>query len=309
MALSVFDLFKIGIGPSSSHTVGPMKAAAMFAARLHNEGVLDRVARVAVSLYGSLGATGKGHGTDKAVMLGLEGLLPDSIDPDTIEPRLKQMRKESRLMLCSRHPITFSEKTDLSFLRREALPYHSNGLKFSALDAAAKTLSERRYFSVGGGFVVSQEEADSPMDGPAIVSDPTKVRYRFSTGADLLGICAGTGLSIAQVVRANEHAWRSDADVDAGLDRIWDTMQACVERGIRTEGHLPGNLLVKRRAAEVHRSLRERPEEALRDQLTILDFVNVYAMAVNEENAAGGRVVTAPTNGAAGIIPAVMHYY
>jgi len=309
MALSVFDLFKIGIGPSSSHTVGPMKAAAMFASRLRNEGLIDSVARVEVRMYGSLGATGKGHGTDKAVMLGLEGLMPDSIDPDTIEPRLKHMRKEGKLLLGGTHPLAFTEKTDLTFLRREALPYHSNGVKFVAFDADGNTVTERRYFSVGGGFVVSQEEADSPMDGPAIVSDPTKVRYPFSTGADLLGICAGTGLSIAQVVRANEHAWHSDADVDAGLDRIWDTMKACVDRGIRTEGHLPGNLLVKRRAPEVHRSLSARPEEALRDQLTILDFVNVYAMAVNEENAAGGRVVTAPTNGAAGIIPAIMHYY
>ena len=309
MALSVFDMFKIGIGPSSSHTVGPMKAAAMFVTRLKNEGLIGQTARVEVRMYGSLGATGKGHGTDKAVMLGLEGLMPDTIDPDTIEPRLRHMRKEGKIVLDGTHPIAFSEKTDLAFLRREALPYHSNGVKFVAYDAAGALLTERRYFSVGGGFVVSQEEADSPMDGPAIVSDPTKVRYPFSTGADLLGICAGTGLSIAQVVRANEHAWRTDAEVDAGLDRIWDTMRACVERGIRTEGHLPGNLLVKRRAPEVHRSLSNRPEETLRDQLTILDFVNVYAMAVNEENAAGGRVVTAPTNGAAGIIPAVMHYY
>ncbi|MBU3740551.1 MAG: L-serine ammonia-lyase, partial [Rhodoferax sp.] len=292
-----------------SHTVGPMKAAAMFVSRLQTEGVLGRVARVEVRLYGSLGATGKGHGTDKAVMLGLEGLMPDTIDPESIEPRLKLMRKDGQLQLGGTHTIGFSEKSDLAFLRREALPYHSNGVKFVATDAEGQLLAERRYFSVGGGFVVSQEEADSPMDGPAIVSDPTKVRYPFSTGADLLGICAGTGLSIAEVMRANERAWRSDAEIDTGLDRIWDAMRGCVERGIRTEGHLPGNLLVKRRAPEVHRSLSSRPEETLRDQLTILDFVNVYAMAVNEENAAGGRVVTAPTNGAAGIIPAVMHYY
>jgi L-serine dehydratase len=309
MALSVFDLFKIGIGPSSSHTVGPMKAAAMFAARLGAEGWLDKVARVEVRMYGSLGATGKGHGTDKAVMLGLEGLMPDTIDPDTIEPRLKHMRHDGKILLAGTHPLPFSEKNDLSFLRREALPYHSNGVKFVAYDTDGAMLTERRYFSVGGGFVVSQEEADSPMDGPAIVSDPTKVKFPFASGDDLLGICAGTGLSIAQVMRANEHAWRSDADVDAGLDRIWAAMKGCIERGIRTEGRLPGNLLVKRRAPEVHRALSAHPEQALRDQLTILDFVNVYAMAVNEENAAGGRVVTAPTNGAAGIVPAVIQYY
>jgi L-serine dehydratase len=309
MALSVFDLFKIGIGPSSSHTVGPMKAAAMFAARLRTEGQIDSIARIEVRMYGSLGATGKGHGTDKAVMLGLEGLMPDTIDPDTIEPRLRHIRKEGKLLLGGTHPMVFTEKTDLTFLRREALPYHSNGVKFVAFDAEGNLVTERRYFSVGGGFVVSQEEADSPMNDPVIVSDPTKVKYPFTSGADLLGITAGTGLSIAQIMRVNEQSWRSDAEVDIGLDRIWDAMKACVDRGIRTEGHLPGNLLVKRRAPEVHRALSAHPEEALRDQLTILDFVNVYAMAVNEENAAGGRVVTAPTNGAAGIVPAVMHYY
>ena len=185
MAVSVFDLFKIGIGPSSSHTVGPMRAARLFVQRLAHDGLLDRTARVHVALYGSLGATGKGHGTDKAVMLGLEGLMPDTIDPDTIEPRLKAMRASGQIQLGGTHPLAFSEKNDLTFLRREALPYHSNGVKFVAFDAEGNTLTERRYFSVGGGFVVSQEEADSPMDGPAIVSDPTKVRYPFSTGADL----------------------------------------------------------------------------------------------------------------------------
>ena len=309
MALSVFDLFKIGIGPSSSHTVGPMKAAAMFAGRLREDGLLSRIARVEVRMYGSLGATGKGHGTDKAVMLGLEGLMPDTIDPDTIEPRLKAMRAAGQLQLGGTQALAFSEKNDLTFLRREALPYHSNGVKFVGYAADGSVLTERRYFSIGGGFVVSQEEADAPTDGPAIVSDPTTVRYPFSSGADLLAVCDANELSIAQVVRANELSWRSEAEIDAGLDRIWDAMKACVERGIRTEGHLPGNLLVKRRAAELHRTLSSRPEQALKDQLTILDFLNVYAMAVNEENAAGGRVVTAPTNGAAGIIPAVMHYY
>ena len=313
MSLSVFDLFKIGIGPSSSHTVGPMKAAAMFAKALAEDRMLAATARVEVRLYGSLGATGKGHGTDTAVMLGLEGLMPDSIDPDTIDARLKKIRKEKILHLHGSHPIAFAEKTDVLFLRRETLSFHPNGVKFMAMDAQGALLQERRYFSVGGGFVVSQEDADAEhaatQEAPRIVADRTVLAHPFLSGDALLAITASTGMSIAQVMRANEHAWRTDAELDAGLDAIWDAMKACVARGIRTNGHLPGNLMVKRRAAELHRSLSSRPEEALRDQLTILDFVNVYAMAVNEENAAGGRVVTAPTNGAAGIIPAVMHYY
>ena len=313
MSLSVFDLFKIGIGPSSSHTVGPMKAAAMFAKALAKDGMLAATARVEVRLYGSLGATGKGHGTDTAVMLGLEGLMPDSIDPDSIDARLTKIRKEKVLQLQGSHPIAFAEKSDVLFLRRETLSFHPNGVKFMALDAAGALLQERRYFSVGGGVVVSQEDADAEHAAthaaPRIVADRTVLAYPFLSGDALLAITASTGMSIAQVMRANEQAWRTDAEVDAGLDAIWDAMKACVARGIRTDGHLPGNLMVKRRAAELHRSLSSRPEEALRDQLTILDFVNVYAMAVNEENAAGGRVVTAPTNGAAGIIPAVMHYY
>ena len=313
MSLSVFDLFKIGIGPSSSHTVGPMKAAAMFAKALAQDGMLAATARVEVRLYGSLGATGKGHGTDTAVMLGLEGLMPDSIDPDSIDARLTKIRKEKVLQLQGSHPIAFAEKSDVLFLRRETLSFHPNGVKFMALDAAGALLQERRYFSVGGGFVVSQEDADAEHAAthaaPRIVADRTVLAYPFLSGDALLAITASTGMSIAQVMRANEQAWRTDAEVDAGLDAIWDAMKACVARGIRTDGHLPGNLMVKRRAAELHRRLSSRPEEALRDQLTILDFVNVYAMAVNEENAAGGRVVTAPTNGAAGIIPAVMHYY
>lgn len=313
MSLSVFDLFKIGIGPSSSHTVGPMKAAAMFARSLAAADLLPRTVRVEVRLYGSLGATGKGHGTDTAVLLGLEGLMPDTIDPDTIAARLKTIRKDKAVRLNGQARITFSEKTDLLFLRRETLSFHPNGVKFLAFDAGGVRLDERRYFSVGGGFVVSQEDADADhaatQQAPRIVADATVLPHPFHSGDELLAITAETGMSIAQIMRANEHAWRTDAELNAGLDMIWDAMKACVARGIRTDGHLPGNLLVKRRAAELHRALSSHPEEALRDQLTILDFVNVYAMAVNEENAAGGRVVTAPTNGAAGIVPAVMHYY
>ncbi len=309
MALSVFDLFKIGIGPSSSHTVGPMKAAAMFARRLDKTGLLTQVVRVEARLYGSLGATGKGHGTDTAVMLGLEGALPDTVDPDRIDARIKAIRSQARLTLDGLHSIAFNERKDILFLRRETLPFHSNGVRFSAFAADASLLEERRYFSVGGGFIVSQEEADAAAEHPRLVVDPTPLAHPFSTGDQLLEITRATGMSIAQVVRKNEHAWRSDAELDAALDQIWHAMRSCVERGCRTEGHLPGIMKVKRRAAELHRMLSSKPEQALRDQLSILDFVNLYAMAVNEENAAGGRVVTAPTNGAAGIVPAVMHYY
>ena len=309
MAVSVFDLFKIGIGPSSSHTVGPMKAAAMFARRLSKSDVLAKTARIEARLYGSLGATGKGHGTDTAVMLGLEGAMPDTVDPEAVDARIKDIRAAARLLVDGQQKIAFNERTDLLFLRRETLPFHSNGVRFSAFAADGSLLEERRYFSVGGGFVVSQEEADASAEQPRLVVDATVLAHPFSSGDALLEITTATGLSIAQVMRQNEHAWRTDAELDAGLDHIWDVMKACVARGCRTEGHLPGMMKVKRRAAELHRSLSSRPEQALKDQLTILDFVNLYAMAVNEENAAGGRVVTAPTNGAAGIVPAVMHYY
>ena len=309
MALSVFDLFKIGIGPSSSHTVGPMKAAAMFARRLAKAGQISQVARIEARLYGSLGATGKGHGTDTAIMLGLGGLMPDSIDPDTIDSRIRQIREDASLLLNGEQRMVFKERSDILFLRNETLPFHANGARFLAFASDGGQIEERCYFSVGGGFVVSQEEADRSVDQPKLVVDPTRLEHPFSSGDELLAITVRTGLSIAQVMRRNEYAWRTDAELDASLDQIWDAMKACVARGCRTEGNLPGGLRVKRRAAELYRTLSTRPEDALKDQLTILDFVNVYAMAVNEENAAGGRVVTAPTNGAAGIVPAVMHYY
>ena len=309
MALSVFDLFKIGIGPSSSHTVGPMKAAVMFVRRLEKAGQISQVARIEARLYGSLGATGKGHGTDTAIMLGLGGLMPDSIDPDTIESRIRQIREDASLLLNGEQRMVFKERSDILFLRNETLPFHANGARFLAFASDGEQIEERCYFSVGGGFVVSQEEADRSVDQPKLVVDPTRLEHPFSSGDELLAITVRTGLSIAQVMRRNEYAWRTDAELDASLDQIWDAMKACVARGCRTEGNLPGGLRVKRRAAELYRTLSTRPEDALKDQLTILDFVNVYAMAVNEENAAGGRVVTAPTNGAAGIVPAVMHYY
>jgi len=306
MAVSVFDIFKIGIGPSSSHTVGPMRAAARFVARwLDEAGVLDRVVRVRCELFGSLALTGRGHGTDKAVLCGLEGAQPDTIDPDAIPTMLDRIRGNQRIRLGGRHEIGFDEKQDLVFNKRQKLPFHSNGMRFAAFDAAGAPLAERDYYSVGGGFVVNADEAASDR----IVADTTPLAYPFRSGDELLQLCREHGLTIAQLMLANEQAWRSPAEVRDGLLAIWRAMQGGVARGVREGGTLPGGLHVRRRAPELYAELRDRPEAALRDPLTILDWVNLYALAVNEENAVGGRVVTAPTNGAAGIIPAVLHYY
>jgi L-serine dehydratase len=309
MAVSVFDLFKIGIGPSSSHTVGPMRAARLFALRLAHDGPLERTARVQAQLYGSLGATGKGHGSDKAVLLGLAGHEPDTVDVDAIPALLDTIRSRGRLALLGRHEIGFAEKTDLKFHRRETLPFHANGMRFTAFDAAGAEIASRTYYSVGGGFVVSDEVAADGSRHKAIAPDATVLPRPFRSAAELLAQAQALGGSIADVMRANERHWRPDAETDAGLARIWQVMQACVERGCRTEGTLPGGFHVKRRAAALKQQLTSHPEAALRDPLQVLDWVNLYALAVNEENAAGGRVVTAPTNGAAGIVPAVLHYY
>jgi len=305
MAVSTFDLFKIGIGPSSSHTVGPMRAANLFVAALRESGVLDAVRRVRCSLYGSLGATGKGHGSDKAVMLGLEGEEPDKVDPNRIPIRLRQIREGRTLMVAGVHAIAFDEREDLLFLRRETLPFHPNGMRLAALDAEGHPLLERTYYSVGGGFVVNHDESGQPQLGP----DTLQLPHPFRTGDELLQQCQATGLTIAQLMWQNELAWRSAEELRGGLRRIWEAMQSCVKRGVASEGTLPGGFNVRRRAADLYRGLTAHPEAALSDPLQVLDWVNLYALAVNEENAAGGRVVTAPTNGAAGIVPAVLHYY
>jgi len=306
MAVSVFDLFKIGIGPSSSHTVGPMRAAARFAEHwLDEKGVLDRVARVRAELYGSLAMTGRGHGTDKAVLLGLEGAHPDTVDPDHIPAALERIRGSGRLRLLGRHEVDFDEKRDLVFNKRQKLPFHTNGMRFSAYDADGNELAMRDYYSVGGGFVVNTDEAAEDR----IVADTTEQPYPFATGDELLAQCEKHGLGIAQLMLANESVWRPEAETRAGLLLIWKAMADCVARGLRSPGTLPGGLHVGRRAPAMAEELRNQPEASLRDPLTILDWVNLYALAVNEENAAGGRVVTAPTNGAAGILPAVGHYY
>jgi L-serine dehydratase len=292
MAVSVFDIFKIGIGPSSSHTVGPMRAAARFVSHwLDERGLLDRVVRIRGELFGSLAHTGRGHGTDKAVLCGFEGEWPDRIDPDIIEGTLARIRNDKRIRLLGRHAVDFDEKRDLIFNKRQKLPYHSNGMRFTAYGANDDVLATRDYYSVGGGFVVNHDEAAEDR----IVPDTTPLPYPFHSGEE--------------VILANEMAWRSEAEIRAGLLTIWKAMQACVARGIREAGVLPGGLKVSRRAHNMQAELLARPEAALKDPLTILDWVNLYALAVNEENAAGGRVVTAPTNGAAGIIPAVLHYF
>lgn len=309
MAVSVFDLFKIGIGPSSSHTVGPMRAARLFVLRLQHEGLLERTARVKARLYGSLGATGKGHGSDKAVLLGLAGHEPDTVDVDTIPALLQAIRAEGSIALLGRHAVRFDEKTDLTFLRRESLPFHANGMRFEAFEADGAVLAERTYYSVGGGFVVSDEVAADGSKQKVVAPDTTVLPHPFHSGAELLALCERERCAIAELMRRNERHWRGDAEIDAGLLKIWDVMQACVQRGCKAHGTLPGGFKVRRRAADLHRQLCSNPEAALRDPLQVLDWVNLYALAVNEENAAGGRVVTAPTNGAAGIVPAVLHYY
>ncbi|MDS0138089.1 MULTISPECIES: L-serine ammonia-lyase [unclassified Amycolatopsis] len=301
MAISVFDLFSIGIGPSSSHTVGPMRAALTFVDGLGDD--LPRTSRVQAELFGSLGATGFGHGSDKAVLLGLSGERPEEIDTDTVPVRIAEIRESGRLRLAGTHEIAFDEDNDLTMHRRKSLPAHPNGMVFRAFDASGALLRERTYYSVGGGFVRDESyETDT-----VFVEDSTPVPYPFRTGADLLAHCASTGLPISEIMLANELSWRSREEVRSGLLDIWAVMAECVRNGCTHEGVLPGGLKVPRRARALHEKLLA--EDGADDPLYAMDWVSLYALAVNEENAAGGRVVTAPTNGAAGIIPAVLHYY
>ncbi|HEX5371317.1 MAG TPA: L-serine ammonia-lyase [Aquabacterium sp.] len=307
MAVSVFDLFKVGIGPSSSHTVGPMRAARLFALRLSSQGLLARTERLQAELYGSLGATGRGHGSDKAVMLGLCGHEPESVPVDAIEGWLQDIREHHTLRVLDQRVLAFEPERDLLFLKRQSLPFHPNGLRLSAFDAQGEVLEQRCYYSVGGGFVVSEALASDGARHPQIAPDPSVLPLPFHSGADLLALCAREGLSIAGVMRRNEGHWRADDEIDRGLLQLWSVMQACVARGCEREGLLPGGLKLARRAPALHRQLSSGT--GLGDPLQVMDWVNLFALAVNEENAAGGRVVTAPTNGAAGIVPAVLHYY
>ncbi|MGI5459951.1 L-serine ammonia-lyase [Streptomyces sp. CA-249302] len=305
MTLSVFDMFKVGIGPSSSHTVGPMRAANSFALALEQEGLLEDTYGVHVELFGSLGATGHGHGSVKAVVLGLEGHAPETVDPALAEPTMDRVRTTGSLRLLDKHPLAFRVDDDIVLHRGKRLEFHSNAMTFEAVDSAGRRVSLRTYYSVGGGFVLDEDQAN----GPQIVPDTTAVPYPFTTGAQLLAHTEATGLSISSIMMANETAWRSEAAVRAGLLHIWSVMQECVRQGCATDGVLPGGLKVRRRAAALHHRLLNADDDAETDSLHAMEWVTLYALAVNEENAAGGRVVTAPTNGAAGIIPAVLHYY
>ncbi|MFO0658702.1 MAG: L-serine ammonia-lyase [Polyangiaceae bacterium] len=302
MTLSVFDMFTIGIGPSSSHTVGPMRAAARFIKALVEADALSQVERVKVELFGSLGHTGKGHGSDGAVLLGLEGELPEKVDTDYAKTRVNEIRSTNQLKLGGVAAISFRESDDLVFHRRQTLPRHPNGMRFTATFSSDSSASiTREYYSVGGGFVV-----DGVSSG-ALDVERSPVPYPFATGAELLTQCTTHGLSISTLMLLNESTWRSEDEVRKGLVEVWEAMQACVHRGCVREGILPGGLKVRRRAAALYRKLKG--DTRTTDPLVAMDWVNLFALAVNEENAAGGRVVTAPTNGAAGIIPAVLHYY
>ncbi|MGR8980729.1 MAG: L-serine ammonia-lyase [Gammaproteobacteria bacterium] len=305
MAISVFDIFKIGIGPSSSHTVGPMRASLEFIKKLKEGGIIDRVDRLRVILYGSLGATGKGHGTDKAVMLGLEGESPELIDPAVIPRRLEKIRLAGQIRLRGRWPVEFNEKEDLLF-QRKMLPYHANGMRFTVYDQAGDELLQKDYYSVGGGFVVTGETAACDR----LTDDDSCLPYPFKSAETLLKLCREHRKSISDLMLQNEKVWLSEPEIRAGLLHVWQVMQSCVERGLHEEGILPGGMKVRRRAANLHQQLTDQiPRQTPGVPVGTLDWVNLFALAVSEENAAGGRVVTAPTNGAAGIIPAVLHYY
>ena len=303
--ISVFDMFSIGIGPSSSHTVGPMRAALMFARYLQSENLLAQVDGLSIGLYGSLGATGKGHGSDKAVVLGLLGEAPETTDPDEAGSKLEQVRVSGHLNLLRQQPVRFDPDKTLIFHKKERLPLHVNGMRCVALDKNGNTLSEKIYYSVGGGFVIETDEQGAPM----LMEDAAVVPpYPFRTAKELLELCGSHGLSISGLMLENEKYLRAEQEIRAGLLGIWQVMQECVARGCRTGGTLPGGLKVRRRAAALKEKLVQK-QGGPAGAFEAMDWVNLYALAVNEENAAGGRVVTAPTNGAAGIIPAVLHYY
>ena len=303
--ISVFDMFSVGIGPSSSHTVGPMRAALSFARCLEALDLLTRVTGIKVELYGSLGATGRGHGSDKAVVLGLLGETPEAVDPDEVDGKLDQVRATGLLNLLQQRPVNFNLGTDLTFHKKQRMPLHVNGMCFRALDQGGATLIEKIYYSVGGGFVVDTDEQGEPvLREDASVTPP----YPFRTAKELLELCGTHNLDISDLMLENEKSLRTEQAIRAGLLEIWKVMQDCVDRGCRTPGILPGGMKVRRRAAALKEKLVQRQGDVA-GAFEAMDWVNLYALAVNEENAAGGRVVTAPTNGAAGIIPAVLHYY
>ncbi|RBO83361.1 L-serine ammonia-lyase [Marinomonas aquiplantarum] len=306
MAISLFDLFKVGIGPSSSHTVGPMVAANQFSHQLKELGLLGRVAHLKVDLYGSLGATGKGHGTGVAVLMGLEGELPESIDPSSVSARVAQIESASMVRILREHSVALNVSQDLTYHRIDRLEFHANGMVLEAFDENGENLHRATFYSVGGGFIVEEDEQGKV----SLVEDTTELPHVFHDAETLVALCRETGKSIADIMLENELAWRTEDEVKQGILSIWSVMKECVQKGIQNEGILPGGLKVKRRAASLYRDLSSKTRmDMITPSLGAMDWVNLYALAVNEENAAGGRVVTAPTNGAAGIIPAVLHYY
>jgi len=305
MAISVFDLFKIGIGPSSSHTIGPMIAARKFILSIEESNQLKRVTRIKSEMYGSLGATGRAHGTPKAIILGLEGEQPEKVDATLITKRIEKIYSAGRINLLGKYTINYNGKTDLKLYRKKSLPFHPNGMIFSAFDESGKELVQKTYYSVGGGFVVD----DSNENENYIAEDQTEITYPYNTAVELLEYCKTKSLKISDVMMENESAWRPENKIREGLLSLWSVMQECVNNGIANKGVLPGGLNVQRRANKLHEQLKKKSDQEPDDPLAILDWVTLYALATNEENAGGGRVVTAPTNGAAGIIPAVLHYY
>ena len=305
MAISVFDLFKIGIGPSSSHTIGPMIAARKFILSIEESNQLKRVTRIKSEMYGSLGATGRAHGTPKAIILGLEGEQPEKVDATLITKRIEKIYSAGRINLLGKYTINYNRKTDLKLYRKKSLPFHPNGMIFSAFDESGKELVQKNYYSVGGGFVVD----DSNENENYIAEDQTEITYPYDTAVELLEYCKTKSLKISDVMMENESVWRPENKTREGLLSLWSVMQECVNNGIANKGVLPGGLNVQRRANKLHEQLKKKSDKESDDPLAILDWVTLYALATNEENAGGGRVVTAPTNGAAGIIPAVLHYY
>ncbi|KRE71043.1 L-serine ammonia-lyase [Arthrobacter sp. Soil762] len=303
MALSALDLFSVGIGPSSSHTVGPMRAAKLFADGLKGGGLLSSTTRVQAELFGSLGATGRGHGSDKAVVLGLQGLDPETVDTSSADDQVAAAALDAELRICGDHRVDFNWDEDVVLHRRKSLPAHPNGMTFRALDHAGTVLSERSFYSIGGGFVVDGDAGA----GDKVVADDTVLPYPFTTADELLAICSREGMSISDVMLANELVWRSEAELRERLLGLWAVMRECVDNGCAAEGILPGGLNVRRRAPSLFRTLTA--DTGVTDPFRAMEWVNLFALAVNEENAAGGRIVTAPTNGAAGIVPAVLHYY
>lgn len=305
-SISTFQLFSIGIGPSSSHTVGPMRAAKTFIDLLFDMGLTKGTEKIIIDLYGSLALTGKGHGTDVAVLLGLEGELPERVDPSQVTDRMQTIRKTASLNLAGKKNIPFSESSELLFHKEKVLPFHPNGMRFTAYDASHREILSKVYYSIGGGFVVPH---DSLHEGQHLGDETHSVPFPFHTAEELLSICKDRQWSIQNVMMANERSWRTEEEIRKGLLNIWNVMKQCVERGCSQEGILPGGLKVKRRAKGIYKTLKSKPKGKSTDFVTVMKWVSLWALAVNEENAAGGRVVTAPTNGAAGVIPAVLHYY